>query len=154
MDKPDLENIKKDNIFKVPENYFEDLPMKIQSRIAEESKPQTQTSWISQHQLTWSLSAAMIVLVFGIMYFMGKPVVQSPEEILAQVSTEDMVAYLEDSDLTVYDIVDAVDVNDLIDTEADHWEYLDEDISADELDEIYDDLDYSIEELVGEDNTI
>jgi len=145
--KSDLENIKRDNIFKVPEHYFDELPMKIQSRITEDSHPSP--VFISKVQLAWSLAAA-IVLGFGLVFLLNQPATLDTEEMLAEVSTEEMIAYLETSEMTVFEMLEEVDVADLLDEGVDYWDYLEEDLSIEDIDQIYDEMDFYTDILTNE----
>lgn len=86
-----LENIPKNNIFEVPEGYFDKLPLKIQSRTEAKSLVREQQPW-----LWYSLRYALPMVVLGLAsIFIFKPKVDKAEKILASVSTEELVAYLE-----------------------------------------------------------
>ena len=49
-----------------------------------------------------------------------------------------------------FDILDEVDVSDLLYEDVDHWDYLDEDLSIDDIEQIYEELDFSTDILTGE----
>lgn len=97
------ENHKK-NIYKVPEGYFEKLPQQIQARIAEENKS---TSWQPVLVLRYAVPVILLIAVaiyFGISYY-PQAVVQ-PEDLLAEVSTQEIVDYLAESDITTEELID------------------------------------------------
>ena len=95
-----LEDIeKKDQPFTVPEGYFEDLPMKIQAKVEARKK---KWSWIYQPRVQLAFSMAMIVLIIGSIFYVNSP--KSVDDMLANVSQEDLLAYvdmmqLEDGDI-------------------------------------------------------
>lgn len=143
-----LEDIKKKNIYTVPDKYFDQLPTRIQSRV-NEKRP---VSWFN---LDWRLSyklALPAVAVIMLIMFLGKSdnyVSQDPDAILAQVSTDDIIAYLEFTDMTTEDIIESVDFTDI---ELDFYE---EGPIIQELEEISDDeIDFLLEEYGLEDEIL
>lgn len=103
-----LEEIKKKNIYTVPDKYFDQLPTRIQSRV-NEKKP------VFIKSINWSIvlkvatpALAVILLLF---YFGASrtDTYQSAEQLLAQVDTEDLIAYLETTDITTEDIIEDLD---------------------------------------------
>jgi len=105
-----LDDISKKNIFEVPEDYFEKLPGIIQSRVA---KPQPRSFFIPVLKIAGPVLA---VLVAGFFWFY-QPATLADE--LGEIQTEQLVAYLADSDLQTDDLVDAVtwSEDDLMDLE-------------------------------------
>ena len=107
-----LEDIEKKNIYQVPDKYFDRLPMRIQARIAEK-KP------ASGFTFSWNLALKVAAPAFAlilILIFFGLPGSReslSADEILAQVSTDDVIAYLEISDITTDEIIEVLDLSDL-----------------------------------------
>ena len=107
-----LEDIKKKNIYTVPDKYFDQLPTRIQSRVNEKNP----VSWLSWNwSLTYKLAAPAIAIILMVIYF-GRTdnySTQDTDTILAQVSTEDIIAYLEFTDITTDDIIENVDFTDI-----------------------------------------
>ena len=107
-----LEDIKKKNIYTVPDKYFDQLPARIQSRVNEKN-PVSVLHW----NWGWWYKLAMpaIAVVFLIIYFWGsdRNIHQDAESILAQVSTEDVIAYLADMDLSTNEIIESIDFNNI-----------------------------------------
>ena len=102
-----LEDIPKKDIFNVPEGYFDKLPNTIQARIASQKNA---LNWSNPWMVTLKYAVPVVVLIVaGILWF-AKPV-EDAETILASVQTEDLVAYLDDSDLTTDDVLESVDFN-------------------------------------------
>ena len=104
-----LEDIKKKNIYKVPDNYFDQLSTRIQSRV-NEKKP------VLGVPLNWKLAlkvAVPVVAVVMILFYFGIASMRnstlSSEELLAQVNTDDLIAYLETTDITTDEIIEEVD---------------------------------------------
>ncbi len=104
-----LDDIDKKESFKVPEGYFEDLPLKIQQRISKEEK---------SHGIRvpgWSLALAASILLLVTFVFILPSNDASAEELLAQISQEEIVAYLDQIELDEFDIASAIgdEVNEL-----------------------------------------
>ncbi len=99
-----LEDIPKKQSFKVPDGYFEDLPMRIQARIqAAEKKP----SWIANYSLVWKF--ALPLLLVGIISATVWYNVSEPKDSFSNldtVPTEQLLAYLESDDITTEEIIE------------------------------------------------
>ncbi len=100
-----LEDIKKKNIYSVPDKYFDQLPTRIQSRV-NDKKP------VLGVPLNWKLALKVAAVVMILFYFgiaTMKNSTLSSEELLAQVNTDDLIAYLETTDITTDEIIEEVD---------------------------------------------
>lgn len=96
-----LSDIDKKLTFQVPDGYFEDLPLKIQKRIEEE---EPRGSFIKLP--VWSLAmAASIVLIISFALLFSEENSNNVESLLAEISEDDLVAYVEELDLNEYDLV-------------------------------------------------
>ncbi len=132
-----LEDIPKKQVFDVPEGYFEKLPGIIQSRVASEAK-EKYTRPVFSYAMRYAIP---LVLVFALVVFwFSRDVnVTSAESILASIETEDLVAYLDDADLSTDELLEEVvlDSNDVDEIEGAVYgfEQSDEEIE-DLLDEI------------------
>ena len=102
-----INDLKKENILKVPEGYFDDLPMRIQSRI-EQPKSIWEHSTLS-FSIKYALPAIAIILIayFG---FLRSPSIPEYEAILNEISTEEIVNYLAYSDVTTDEMLDNFDL--------------------------------------------
>ena len=103
-----LDDIPKKNPFEAPEGYFDRLPGIIQARVAEvKQEPQ----WIPY--LRVSLRYALPALLIGVatFFFVRDPQVRSAEELIASVDSANLIAYLEESDLSSDDLLDIVTLN-------------------------------------------
>jgi len=103
-----LEDINKDNIFRVPNRYFDELPGRIQARI-----PQKEVR--SRPVFTWKLATAVLVPAMIVLFFLvytgsldDKTRFDDPEVMIAQVSTEDVISYLELTDISAEEILEQV----------------------------------------------
>ena len=105
-----LEDIPKKQVFEVPDGYFEKLPGIIQSRMTETSVKEHWSPFY-RYGLRFALPAVLL-LAFGIFWYQHSQENKSAEGILASIQTEDLVAYLGESDLTTEELLDEVHLND------------------------------------------
>lgn len=103
-----LEDIPKNNPFSVPDGYFEKLPGVIQARIAEGTEKQARPYF--RYALQYALPVIALIIV-AVLYFTPKES-ENYNEILATVSTEQLAAYLADSDITTDDILESGELDD------------------------------------------
>lgn len=96
-----LEDIPKKNIFQVPEGYFEKLPGVIQARVAKPEKP----IWFVP-VLKYALPVLAVVVV-GVLW-LSTSKSTGLEEQLAAIQTEQLIAYLDDSDLNMEELAESV----------------------------------------------
>ena len=108
-----LDSIPKMNIHKVPDRYFDELPGIIQARI---SKPSVREdlSWTlgMNWKLALVLSAFVVIVVFSVIFkgsFLDSP---TADEILAEVPIEDLIEYLETTDITSDEILAELSLED------------------------------------------
>ena len=132
MQKIRLDDIEKKVDFKVPEKYFEELPMKIQARIAAKEK----TQWFPQ--LNWKL-ATVFSLVLAVAIGIVFTSTETEASFLADVSDADILLYLESEEWNETDLYASVD---------DEWDWSSPDEELDavdfgdgELDMLYDEFD-------------
>lgn len=93
-----LDDIDKKVTFHVPDGYFEELPLRIQKRMEVESQPLRSIP-------SWSLAlASCVVIVIASLIIFGRSE-NSAEELLAEISEQDLVAYLDQLDLDEYELV-------------------------------------------------
>ena len=132
---------KKSQPFAVPDGYFEDLPMKIQSRISEEKKE----SWIKMPVLKLAFAAAAMLAIITTTVFLNQNV--TPDDLLADIPEEDLLAYIDLLQIEEGDILAAfegsVESIDFFDTDG-----LDEiDLGNESLDDLLIEYDLSDEYL-------
>lgn len=106
-EKIDLENLRKENIFKVPENYFNDLPMRIQAQTSGKTKVVPLISWSKQR--TWaSIAACSIIGILG--YFTLMPLQDSlGNESLSGVQNQEIINYLIQENINQSDVAEQID---------------------------------------------
>jgi len=126
-----FEDIPKKQFFQAPEGYFDELPTKIQKRIADGDRSS------SRFALSFSLKYALPVLalvIAGVLYFRPEP---SLETQLEDIDSEQIALYLQNAEHT--DLDELPDPEGLTTTELNLLE-----------DEVYSNLEYSSEELIDE----
>ncbi len=135
-----LEDINKDNIFKVPDNYFENFPERLQKRI-EETEQQKKTPVIRLRTIINVAAAAIILMfvIYGITQINDNST--SVDQILSEISSDDLVNYLVESDMSTDEFLESLDMSVIASTEDPITE---EFIPSDPLDE------ETIDELLDE----
>lgn len=129
-----LEDIPKKEIFTVPDDYFEKLPGVIQSRVASpERKP------VLFYAVQFGLPAiAVLIITFFWLFPQGKD--NSAEDILASIETEQLVAYLSETDITTEELLDDI-ILDNLDAEQIEEVVYDLNLGEVDLESIQDDYD-------------
>ena len=97
-----LDEIPKKNVFEVPDGYFDRLPMKILARL----ETPAQTPSISIWNLIFRYALPSVIAVFALVYFL-RPKSYEPEDLLAGIASEHLIAYLHDSDINESDLLEA-----------------------------------------------
>ena len=98
-----LEDIPKNHPFKVPEGYFDKLPGMIQARIAEKSDVKEAKPYF-RYALQYALPVVVLAIVAVI--YLVPPTTQNADTLLASVSTDELVAYLEESEITTEELLE------------------------------------------------
>ncbi len=131
-----LEDIPKKDLFKAPEGYFDKLPGIIQARVA---KPEPKSVWVP----VLKFALPVVALVAAGIFWLSKPTLQSVENELAAINTEQLIAYLDntevvwedvelDSDWSEYDFLELEDrVYSTFTTDGSELELLDEFLDLD-----------------------
>ncbi|GAB3171412.1 hypothetical protein [Telluribacter humicola] len=119
-----LEDVERKVPFEVPEGYFDRLPSEIQARIPvhqEHAKPLISWSW----QRSVGLAAALSLLL--VLVWVTYPETQGPlgQEPLSQVSDEAIIQYLEEQNISYYDLSEHQVVQGAFATDSTVMHYLD-----------------------------
>src|SRR5690554_6608152 len=101
-----LEDIPKKPFFTVPPDYFEKLPARIQSRIAEKQRLPVY-SVAGRFALRYALPVLLIVAAV-VLYRGSNP---DPANILASVETDRLVVYLDDTGMTTEEMIEALELS-------------------------------------------
>lgn len=94
-----IERFGKTNIFKVSEGYFEGLSEKILSNIAPKQAKTIKVNWWKTPQIRWS-AAASVVLMIGLWFGIPQFTKDKTELALEKVSNAEIKSYLETQDLS------------------------------------------------------
>lgn len=97
-----LEDIPKNHPFKVPEGYFDRLPGLIQARVSEKT-----SIWEAKPIVRYALQYALPVLVLAVasILYLVPDSSQDADSLLASVSTEELVTYLQESGITTDELL-------------------------------------------------
>ena len=118
-----LEDIPKQNIFEVPDGYFDKLPSVIQARIA---RPEPKFWQLPAFKYAMPVAALFLVAIF---WWNSQPGT-SLEDQLNDIQTEQLLAYLETSDISTDYLTEEVnwtegDLNELEETVLSSMEFSD-----------------------------
>lgn len=94
-----IERFGKTNIFKVPAGYFESLSEKIITNIAPKQVKTINANWWETPQIKWS-AAASVVLIVGLWFGIPQFTKDKTELALEKVSNDEIKTYLETQDLS------------------------------------------------------
>lgn len=91
----------------MPDGYFEGLTSKIQERIKEEEEVAPERVWVPR--LAWA--TPILVIAISIIYLMnvGGNQPESVEDMLASISNEELIEYLDMTDVPTDEILASVD---------------------------------------------
>jgi hypothetical protein len=136
-----LEDIPKKQSFKVPDGYFEDLPMRIQARI-ETEKPKSVVSFsYGKLALRYALPIILTGIVSVVVWNNYAAKTEDPLVALENVAAEQLVAYLENDEISADDILENASFSN---TMVDEMQQPYEGISDKELDELANEYDLNI----------
>lgn len=103
-----LDDIPKKDIFNVPEGYFDKLPGIIQARVTK-AQPAPRFS-LAKFSLRYALPA-VVVVAGALFWYIGITPSVDPENILAGIDTEELVAYINESDLSTEELMEQVELD-------------------------------------------
>ncbi|QRR03595.1 hypothetical protein [Dyadobacter sandarakinus] len=119
-----LDDLKKEVPFSVPEGYFESLPQLIQSRIPAEPARKPVMGWSWQRSL--GLVSAMALILVLIWVTVPERQGSLGQEPLSGISDASIVDYLEDQNISYYDLSEHKVVQKAFDTDSTMLYYLDD----------------------------
>ncbi|MCU0358095.1 MAG: hypothetical protein MUE95_11000 [Cyclobacteriaceae bacterium] len=94
----------KTSIFSVPDGYFEQLPLKIQQRIEAQQESKRSFRWLEQHRFYYATTALALGILAFVLFLPDRE--RSAESLLNSVDTEQLIAYLEDTNLTTDELLE------------------------------------------------
>ena len=118
-----LDDLKKEVPFTVPEGYFDKLPQMIQSRIPSEPVRKPVIGWSWQRSL--ALVSAMALILVLVWVTVPERQGSLGQEPLSGISNASIVSYLEDQDISYYDLSEHKVVQKAFDTDSTVLFYLD-----------------------------
>ncbi|SKC85600.1 hypothetical protein [Ohtaekwangia koreensis] len=133
-----LEDLPKKEIFSVPEGYFEKLPGIIQARVAEQQR-QPESRPVLKYTFQYALPVVALIMV-GIFWFNNRAGQATTESMLAEIQTEDLIAYLDDTEMSTDELLDhaSLDASDVDEIENEVYGF---DLDDETLDIITDEID-------------
>lgn len=129
-----LDDIPKKQIFEVPEGYFDQLPSTIQSRVAGKESRQRTTIFTLPVALRYALPV-LVLAAIGVFWFQNISTSSDAESILASVSAKDLAAYLDESEISTEEIMNAAgfDDGDLDEIENEVYQLHSDDLDFDDM---------------------
>jgi hypothetical protein len=118
-----LDDIRKEVPFSVPEGYFEKLPQQIQSRIPAGPARKPVVSWTWQRAT--GLVAAMAIILVLVWVTVPERQGSLGQEPLSGVSNASIIDYLEDENVSYYDLSEHKVVQSAFETDSTVLYYLD-----------------------------
>lgn len=135
----DFKDIPKKDIYQVPEGYFDSLPDKIYQRISESEERKTvpKGGEVNWKMISYAAAACITLLAVAFIIFQNGAASTSPEDLLAEVSSADLLAYLEYSEVDAYEIIESADPALWDQTLVDPVEALQPDFNEEDIDLLY-----------------
>ncbi len=133
-----LEDIPKKTLFEVPEGYFDRLPGVIQARVAAE---RPESAWSGYGRVALRFALPVVVLAAAAVFFLTNRASVSTEDLLASIESEQLVAYLEETEVNTDDLLEFVplDAEEVQALEEDAFgDYVIEEIDLQELENEFD----------------
>lgn len=143
--KIDIESLDRKNPHQVPDGYFDELPLKIQSRINNQ-QASSRGIHVIRMQLGWSLTAAVVIFLLGWFWYPDQGVSPTADDLLAGVDSADLIEYLYEEDISTDEILASIDGSYLIEEiNTIESDFIDPELSEEDIESIYSELDYSTE---------
>lgn len=107
-----LEDLPKKQVYEVPDGYFDKLPSVIQAKAVDSKKS---SSTVFNWSLAWRYAMPIVALVLMVTYFTLRIKKQDidVEAMIGDVPTEELVAYLTESDITTEELLSIIDIDEL-----------------------------------------
>lgn len=141
MSKIDLNKDKFKAPYKVPEDYFDKLTSNIQERIAQPTPER-----VVEIQWKWALAPALVFMLAIGLYFFAGDSAPNMDQLLADVTDEQIEAYLELNDVSEYELAMLLDYSDAATETDDFLEGIE--INTDDLEMLIIDIN-DIEQNIG-----
>ncbi len=91
-------------MFRVPDAYFDQLPAAIGDKINRTypDKPVYLSNWVK-----YSISLATVCLLLLLGYGLFAPCTQADSQLMTDISNQEIVEYLQQTDVSAYDLIEA-----------------------------------------------
>lgn len=99
-----LEKLPKENVFKIPDNYFENLSEKIASRVSEDNKVISLRKWSPKYTLL-AIAASSAIAVMGF-FWVNSQQDKNENVALSGVSQQEIVNYLIQENMSQSEVTD------------------------------------------------
>lgn len=132
-----LEDIPKKEIFTVPDDYFDKLPGNIQARI---SVQKSERSFFAIPMVRYALPVLIVGIAAWFWLTPTSTAALTAEEMVAQVATEDLLAYINETDVTTDELVNSLQL-DQNDADAIQQSVYELDLSDESIETILDEID-------------
>jgi hypothetical protein len=137
-----LEDIPKKQVFKVPDRYFDELPLRIQARIeAQQPVKAVASLHFSKLILRYALPLLAIGIVSVLVWNKQSNQTNDAVALLNNISSQELVAFLEDEGITTDDVLEQASLDD-VNLENMHKPL--GNISAEDLDDIVNEFDINL----------
>lgn len=102
-----LKNLKHKQLFTVPDGYFDKLPGRVQDKIVTSERRTT-----FKFPVIMKYALPIITLAIVVIFWMQRYNVNTTQDVhqlLSEIPTVDIIDYLEDSDLSLAEIIESID---------------------------------------------
>ena len=138
-----LNDLEKGHVFKVDDSYFESLAGKIQERVTSKQI----SPWYDSWKIKMAILAPAMMMIFAVGYvlFQADNIdTTNIEAMLEEVDTNDLIAYLDNSEITTDELLEIVGAENIEfeDFEnEDIIDFSDQDLSEIDIEDLYDEFD-------------
>ena len=103
-----ISDIPKKDIFTTPEGYFESLQGRIDKRIAKKGKPEAKILGLPAERVKYislAIAASVLLLMLFLPSRQSNPASPSAADLIAQISDQDCMTFLKNSDIEIDDML-------------------------------------------------
>ncbi len=144
-----LNDIHKDNIFNVPDDYFENFPDRLHKRINQGKTGKDIRIMPVAYPLRIAIAASVTILLAAVLslFIINK---NTPGDLLADVPTNALISYLEESEMSTDEMLDNLDLSLLSDEDYMDEFYLfpeEEDLDNETIDQMLEEYELELDLL-------
>lgn len=108
-----LDSIEKRNVYTVPDRYFEELQANIQAKAVAKKPFYKLPAFSLGLKLAVPTAFVVLFMIYSGVFKSDQLPVGYLDTMLSKVTTDDLIAYLEDSDISTQEIIDHVSFDDI-----------------------------------------